>query len=150
MLRLINVGIPTSHNEQFLCSERGGNPRFSSAGDGFTILAGEPAHISKTPFVVSEATPAAAWTAWYLKAGHTVIVEDDANLPGDVVLHLPNATTHLPAFIRDGWIVWIHDNSQDAAALIRSEFALPCPCWPSRHREQHRSCGCHKFPDILL
>ena len=60
MLRLIAVGIPTAHYEQFLCSDRGGNPRFSNAGYGFTILAGEPALMGKTPFVVNGATPAAA------------------------------------------------------------------------------------------
>ena len=36
MLRLIAVSIPTSHNEQFLCSDRDGNPRFSDTGYGFT------------------------------------------------------------------------------------------------------------------
>ena len=133
MLRLISVAISTTHNEQFLCTDQDGNPRFSNAGYGFTIVADEPALMGNTPVVVNGATPAATWTAWYQNAGQTLHIEDDGNLPGDTVLHLPNATDQLPAFLQDGWSVWIHDREHDRAALIRSEFAFPCTCWPSRH-----------------
>lgn len=139
MLRIVATNFGTLHSEQYLCSTRDGNPCFGPTGYGFTILSGQPAHMSKTPYRVTGKTPIEAWQAWYNKAGVPVIVSEE-NLPGDTALHVAEPAL-LPALQTDGWVIWIQDSETKAAVLVRSEFVFKCGCWPSRHREQRKHCG---------
>lgn len=142
MLRLIPIAHPTGHRERFLCTDRDGNLQLSQPGYGFTILAGEPAAMSKTPFVIKGSTPAEAWRNWYAKAHPSIPLTfaDDAGAPGDVVLFLENAT-HLPLLRDDGWDIWILDESINRGVLFRVEASLPCTCWVSRHPDDNKACS---------
>lgn len=143
MLRLIPIAHPTGHREQYLCSDRDGVPTLSQPHQGFTVLSGQPAHISKTLFAIKGSTPAETWQNWYTKAHPNIplTVTADSGVPGDVVLHLEDATTHWPTLQHDGWDVWILDEGQNRAALFRAEFSLSCACWLSRHTHHSKTCS---------
>ncbi|MBS1807554.1 MAG: hypothetical protein JST84_05120 [Acidobacteria bacterium] len=144
MLRCIPVSRPAGHGQQFLCSDREGKLILSQPNQSFTILAGQPAHMSKTPYVVCGDTPAQAWKHWYNLAHPAMpanFTDLTGSVPGDCVCIIEDANTFLPSLLADGWKLWLHDAGQNAAVLFRAEACFSCTCWPSRQAEHKKACS---------